>query len=204
MTIGRDARRAERAPLVESVLGKSAASAGDIVPTYTDLIVKLSAVALKQHPLLQAQWRDEGLFVPQKIDIAVAADTETGLLVPVVRKVDSLTLRQIAAQTQDLVGKARAGTLTAEEMRDATFTVTNMGQFGIDTFTPIIHLPQCAVLGIGRIVREPAVQGDKIVPRDSLNLSLTFDHRVVDGVPAAEFLNTLRGYIEQPAPRLLP
>jgi pyruvate dehydrogenase E2 component (dihydrolipoamide acetyltransferase) len=182
---------------------KSAASAGDIVPTYTDLIVKLSAVALKQHPLLQAQWRDEGLFVPQKIDIAVAADTETGLLVPVVRKVDSLTLRQIAAQTQDLVGKARAGTLTAEEMRDATFTVTNLGGFGIDAFTPILNPPQCAVLGIGRIVREPAVVEEKIVPRDMVTLSLTFDHRILDGAPAARFLATLRGCLEQPAAWLI-
>ena len=182
---------------------KSAASARDIVPTYTDLIVKLTAVALKQHPLLQAQWRDEGLFVPQKIDIAVAADTETGLLVPVVRKVDSLTLRQIAAQSQDLAGKARAGTLTAEEMRDATFTVTNLGGFGIDAFTPILNPPQCAVLGIGRIVREPAVVEEKIVPRDMVTLSLTFDHRILDGAPAARFLATLRGCLEQPAAWLI-
>jgi pyruvate dehydrogenase E2 component (dihydrolipoamide acetyltransferase) len=182
---------------------KAAASAGDIVPTYTDLMVKLAAVALKQHPLLQVQWRDEGLFVPRKIDIAVAVDTEAGLLVPVVRKVDSLTLRQIAAQSQDLAGKARAGTLTAEEMRDATFTVTNLGGFGIDAFTPILNPPQCAVLGIGRIVREPAVVEEKIVPRDMVTLSLTFDHRILDGAPAARFLATLRGCLEQPAAWLM-
>jgi pyruvate dehydrogenase E2 component (dihydrolipoamide acetyltransferase) len=112
-------------------------------------------------------------------------------------------LRQIAAQTHDLIDKARAGTLTAEEMRDATFTVTNLGGFGIDAFTPILNPPQCAVLGIGRIVREPAVVEDKIVPRDMVTLCLTFDHRILDGAPAARFLATLRGCLEQPAAWLM-
>jgi pyruvate dehydrogenase E2 component (dihydrolipoamide acetyltransferase) len=175
----------------------------DIVPSYTDLIVKLAAIALRQHPLLQAQWRDDGLFVPQRIDIALAVDTEAGLLVPVVRAVDRLTLRQVAAQSRALIEQSRAGRLTAEQMRDATFTITNLGAFGIDAFTPIIHLPQCAVLGVGRIVREPAVVEECIVPRDLLTLSLTFDHRVVDGAPAARFLQTLRGCLERPAPWLI-
>ncbi|MHB8736853.1 MAG: dihydrolipoamide acetyltransferase family protein, partial [Terriglobales bacterium] len=179
------------------------ATTDPIIPSYTDLIVKLTAVALRQHPLLQAQWRDDGLFVPERIDIALAVDTEAGLLVPVVRAVDSLTLRQIAAQSRELIEQARAGRLTAEQMRDATFTITNLGGFGIDAFTPIIHLPQCAVLGVGRIVREPAVQGDRVVPRELLTLSLTFDHRVVDGAPAAWFLQMLRGCLEHPAPWLI-
>jgi pyruvate dehydrogenase E2 component (dihydrolipoamide acetyltransferase) len=92
--------------------------------------------------------------------------------------------------------------LTAEQMRDATFTVTNLGMHGIDAFTPIIHLPQCAVLGVGRIVREPAVVGERILPRDVLTLSLTFDHRIVDGAPAARFLDTIRRSIELPGPLL--
>ncbi len=179
------------------------ATADALVPSYIDLIVKLTAVALRQHPLLQAQWRDDGLFVPERIDIALAVDTEAGLLVPVVCAVDTLTLRQIAAQSRALIEQARAGRLTAEQMRDATFTITNLGAFGIDAFTPIIHLPQCAVLGVGRIVREPAVQGDRIVPRELLTLSLTFDHRVVDGAPAARFLQTLGRCLEQPAPWLI-
>jgi pyruvate dehydrogenase E2 component (dihydrolipoamide acetyltransferase) len=182
---------------------KMAATEGDIVLTYTDLIVKLAAAALRKHPLLQAQWRDNGLFVPQKIDIAIAVDTEAGLLVPVVRRADTLNLRQISAQTQELTAKARAGTLSAEEMRDATFTITNLGGFGIDAFTPILNPPQCAVLGVGRIMREPAVVEDQIVPRDMITLSLTFDHRIVDGAPAAHFLATLRGCLEQPAAWLI-
>jgi pyruvate dehydrogenase E2 component (dihydrolipoamide acetyltransferase) len=148
---------------------------------------------------LQAQWRDDGLLVPGRIDIAIAVDTDAGLLVPVVRSVDQQSLRQIAAQSRELIEQARAGGLSVEQMRDATFTVTNLGSLGIDAFTPILHLPQCAVLGIGRIVHEPAVVNREVVARDQLTLSLTFDHRVVDGAPAARFLDTLRRCLEQPA-----
>jgi pyruvate dehydrogenase E2 component (dihydrolipoamide acetyltransferase) len=181
-----------------------AKSAGEIVPSYTDFIVKLTALALRQHPLLQAQWRDEGRFVPEGIHIAVAVDTEAGLLAPVLRDADRRTLRELAAQARELITRARAGTLSAEELRGATFTVTNLGMFGVEAFTPIIHLPQCAVLGVGRIVREPAVVDEQVVPRDRMTLSLTFDHRIVDGAPAARFLDTLRCGIEQPAPLLMP
>jgi len=167
------------------------------VPSYTDLCLKVVAVALRQHPLLQAQWREEGLFVPEAIDIAVAVDTDAGLLAPVVRGADHLPIDEIAKQTRDLITRARAGTLKADEMRGGTFTITNLGMFGIDAFTPIIHLPQCAVLGIGRIVREPAVVDDRVAPRDQMTLSLTFDHRVVDGAPAARFLDTVRRLVEE-------
>jgi pyruvate dehydrogenase E2 component (dihydrolipoamide acetyltransferase) len=177
-------------------------TADDIVPSYTDLVIKLTAVALRQHPMLQAQWRDDGLFVPDAVHIAVAVDTDDGLFAPVLRDVDRLTLPQLATQSRELIALARAGRLTGEHLRDATFTVTNLGMFGIDAFTPIINLPQCAVLGIGRIVRAPAVVGDRIMPRDMLTLSLTFDHRVVDGAPAARFLDNLRQSIERPRPLL--
>jgi len=175
-----------------------------LVPSYTDLLVKLAAAALRKHPMLQAQWRDDGLFVPQRVDIAVAVDTEAGLVAPVVRNADQRTLREIAGQLRELIEKARSGRLAGEELRDGTFTITNLGGLGIDAFTPIISLPQCAVLGVGRIVREPAVVHDTIVPRDRLTLSLTFDHRVVDGAPAARFLDMLRHCIEQPVPWLMP
>ncbi len=183
---------------------KSAAGTAEDVPGYTDLIVKLTAAALGQHPLLQAQWREDGLFVPQRIDLAVAIDIEAGLVAPVLRDVDRLTLRQVQAQLRELIVRAHARQLAPEQMRDATFTVSNLGLFGVDAFTPILSLPQCAVLGIGRIVREPAVIEDRIVPRDQVTLSLTFDHRVVDGAPAGRFLDTVRRYLEQPAPWLIP
>jgi pyruvate dehydrogenase E2 component (dihydrolipoamide acetyltransferase) len=173
-------------------------------PSITDLVVKLTASALRQHPLMQAQWREDGLFVPQRIDIAIGVDTENGLLAPVFRDVDRLSLRQLAESSREQIALARTGTLPAEQMRYATFTVTNLGMFGIDAFTPIIHLPQCAVLGVGRIIQEPAVWEGAVVPRERMLLSLTFDHRVVDGAPAARFLQTLTGCIEQPATWLVP
>jgi pyruvate dehydrogenase E2 component (dihydrolipoamide acetyltransferase) len=178
---------------------RAAASPGETVPSYTDLILKLTAGALRKHPLLLAQWREEGLFVPDRVDLAFSVDTDAGLFAPVVRAVDTLTLRQVAVRSHELIALARTGQLTAEQMRDATFTVTNLGGLGIDAFTPIIPLPQCAVLGVGRIVREPAVDEERIVPREMMTLSLTFDHRVVDGAPAARFLQTLRGGLENPA-----
>jgi pyruvate dehydrogenase E2 component (dihydrolipoamide acetyltransferase) len=179
-------------------------TAGETAPGYTDLILKLSAAALRKHPMLQAQWREDGLYVPDRVDIAIAVDTEAGLLAPVVRGADRLGLREIVERTRELIARCRSGRITAEQMRDATFTMSNLGGHGIDAFTPIVHLPECAVLGVGRIVREPAIVEDNIVPLDRITLSLTFDHRVVDGAPAARFLDTLRGFVEQPAPRLLP
>lgn len=188
--------------MVRNQFKTNATSPDEITPSYTDLILKLTAVALRQHPLLQAQWRDDGLFVPNCVNIAIAVDTEAGLLAPVVRGVGELTVGQIAAESHKLIARARAGRLTAEQMRDATFTVSNLGHLGVEAFTPIIHLPQCAVLGLGRIARQPAVVDNQIVPRDQMTLSLTFDHRVVDGAPAARFLDKLRVCIEQPSPWL--
>jgi pyruvate dehydrogenase E2 component (dihydrolipoamide acetyltransferase) len=182
----------------------AATSPDDLVPSWTELIVKLTAAALRRHPLLQAQWRDDGLFVPDRIDIGVAVDTEAGLLVPVLRDVDRLTLRQIAGRLRELSAQARDGRLSPADTGAGTFTVTNLGGFGIDAFTPIIHLPQSAILGVGRVVREPAVVEERVVPRETVMLSLTFDHRVTDGAPAARFLDELRRCVEQPAPWLLP
>jgi pyruvate dehydrogenase E2 component (dihydrolipoamide acetyltransferase) len=173
------------------------------VPSYTDFIVKLAAVALTQHPRLNAQWTEQGIAVSPSIHIGVAVDTEAGLLVPVIRNAEKSTLRQIATQARDLAERARLGKLKAEEMRDGTFTITNLGSYGIDAFTPIINHPQCAILGVGRIQRLPVVVGDEIVPREQITLSLTFDHRIVDGAPAARFLQTLCRLINNPGPVLM-
>ena len=184
---------------------KSAArSTEDMIPSYTDLIVKLSSVALQRHPMLQAQWREDGIFVPDQIHVAVAVDTEAGLLGPVLRDVGSLTLSQIADRLRILVEQARNRQLKPQQMQGATFTITNLGSYGIDTFTPILNWPQASILGVGRITREAVVVGSQIVPREMLPLSLTFDHRVVDGAPAAQFLDTLRKCIEQPGPWMMP
>jgi pyruvate dehydrogenase E2 component (dihydrolipoamide acetyltransferase) len=175
----------------------------NIVPSYTDVFIKLTAAALERHPRLNSCWYEDGILQPEEIHIAIGVDTEAGLVAPVARNVCRLSLEQLAAETRALIEQARSGQLTLEQLEGGTFTVTNLGMYGIDTFTPIIHLPQCAVLGIGRIVRQPAVYQDQIVPRDMVSLSLTFDHRVVDGAPAARFLDTIRSYIEEPPPWLV-
>ena len=123
-------------------------------------------------------------------------DTDAGLFVPVIRDVPHLSLQQVTEDSRDLADRARRGKLRGEEMRGGTFTITNLGAFGIDAFTPIINYPECAILGVGRIARRPVVVGDQIVARDVLTLSLTFDHRIVDGVPAARFLQALVRRIE--------
>src|SRR5262249_1127980 len=172
-------------------LKESQPDSKDPAPSVTDIFIKLATNALVDHSRLRAQWSEQALFIPDQIDVAFAVDTESGLLAPVVRNSDKLNLSEIAARTRELIESARAGKLTSADMRDAVFTISNLGGFGIDAFTPIIHLPQCAVLGIGRIVREAAVVEDRIVPRDMMTVSLTFDHRVVDGAPAARFLATI-------------
>ncbi len=173
------------------------------VPSYTDLIVKLVARALGEHRALNQQWVDGQIIDPDGVHISIAIDTPAGLLAPVVRNVPALGLRELADKTADLRRRALDSKLSAEELGGGTFTVSNLGAFGIDGFTPIINLPQCAILGVGRIEKRPAVVGDQIVPRDQVTLSLTFDHRIVDGAPAARFLAALRGGIENPGPWLV-
>jgi pyruvate dehydrogenase E2 component (dihydrolipoamide acetyltransferase) len=180
-----------------------AAAAKEPVPSYTDFLVKLTAVALREHPLLNASWAGEKIVASPGIHIGIAVDADAGLLVPVLRDVPNLGLREIVARSRDLVERARQGKLRAEDMQGGTFTVTNLGAFGVDAFTPIINYPQCAVLGVGRIQRRPAVEGDRVIAREEVTLSLTFDHRIVDGAPAARFLQTLSRLVENPGPALV-
>jgi pyruvate dehydrogenase E2 component (dihydrolipoamide acetyltransferase) len=192
--------RADATALVKLRAGFKAASLGanDVAPTYADLIMKVVADALREHPALNARWETDRIIQPDTVNIGLAVDTNDGLLVPVVRDVPALTLRQLAERSADLVARARQGQLSAEELSGGTFTITNLGAMGVDAFTPIINHPECAVLGIGRIVRGPVVVGEAVVIRDGLWLSLTFDHRIVDGAPAARFLDTLRRAVENP------
>ena len=178
-----------------------------IVPSYTDIVAKLLVTVLRQHPQLASRWAGDRLVVPGEGDdlpIGIAVDTEDGLLVPVIHHVSTLSLRQLAERSRILIEQARAGKLSAADMQGGVFTITNLGAFGIDAFTPIINVPETAILGLGAIRREPvALDNDQITVRDHLTLSLTFDHRVTDGAPAARFLQTLRDAIENPAEWLL-
>lgn len=183
---------------------QAAAAGGGPVPSYTDFMVKLSAVALQQHPLLATCRMDDNTTIPDRFDIGIAVDTDGGLLVPVVRDVPALGLKSLSVQSRDLIERARQRRLSAAEMQGGVFTVSNLGAFGIDAFTPIINLPQCAVLGVGRIRRQPVAHGEQVVLRDQLALSLTFDHCIIDGAPAARFLQSLALLIENPGPWLMP
>ncbi len=134
-----------------------------IVPSYNDLLMKLTAVALQEHPLLNASWRGNEIFIPANVHMGLAVDDEEGLLVPVVRSVESKSIRQIATESRALIEKVQTHKITPADMQDATFTISNLGAYGIDAFTPIINPPQCAILGVGRIVKKPAVFQDQVV-----------------------------------------
>lgn len=173
-------------------------------PTYTDLVVRAAALALRDHPAVNARWEGEGVRRLEEIHVGVAVALDEGLVVPVVRHADRATLAQISATVRDLSERARAMRLRADEMQGGTFTVTNLGMFEIDAFTPILNPPEAAILGVGRLRRTPVAAGDRVEIRPTMVLSLTFDHRVVDGAPAARFLQRLKHILEHPYLLLLP
>jgi len=171
------------------------------VPTYNDLMLKLVAVALGEHPALNASYTDAGIVRHAEAHIGIAVDAERGLLVPVVRDVGSKSLRQIAAESARLIEEVRAGTVRANDLRGGTFSLSNLGMYQIDAFTPVVNLPECAILGIGRIQARPVVideEAETVAVRRMMALSLTFDHRAVDGGPAARFLNRVREFVARP------
>ena len=168
------------------------------VPTYTDLILFLVARLLPEHPYLNARFEGNAIHLLEQINIGIAVDTERGLLVPVLREANKKDLPALVCETAALVEKTRAGQATPEDLSGGTFTLTNLGMYAIETFTPIINLPECAILGLGQIAPKPAVYQNEIVARHLLALSLSFDHRLVDGAPAARFLQALKALIEEP------
>ena len=180
---------------------KLKADGSEIVPTYTDLLAKLVAAALAEHPTLNASFDGDELLLHNAIDIGIAVDSERGLLAPVIRDADRLSLLELASISADLVKRTRAGTISAEDLPGGTFTITNLGMFDIDAFTPIINLPQCAILGLGRVAPKQVVvdaEAERLAIRQMMSLSLTFDHRAVDGAPAARFLQRVKQYVETP------
>jgi pyruvate dehydrogenase E2 component (dihydrolipoamide acetyltransferase) len=181
---------------------------GGVSVSYTHAIVKAAALALAEHPRLNATLEGDTIRLLDEVNVGVAVALDEGLIVPVVREADRKPLRQIAVEARELSEKARQGTLTVDEVTGGTFTVTTLGMYDVDVFTPIVNPPQCAILGVGRVKEVPAFlargesasggEGDQVVRRSVLNLSLSFDHRVVDGAPAAEFLRRIKHYLEHP------
>jgi pyruvate dehydrogenase E2 component (dihydrolipoamide acetyltransferase) len=170
----------------------------DFALTITDLIVHAVARALRRHPRLNASLEGDHVRLHSSIHVGLAVALEDGLIVPVVRDADRKTLPEIAAETRTLAERARAGQLTPELVTGSTFTITTLGRFGIDGFTPIVNPPEAAILGVGRVVEKPAQYRGTIALRQMLTLSLTHDHRLVDGAPAAAFLQSLADLLETP------
>lgn len=166
--------------------------------TYTEAIVRACALALRDHPRVAASWSERGLVRAKRIDIGVAVALDEGLIVPVVRDADHKDLASLGREIADLADRARSGTLVPADTDGACFSVTNLGAYRIDAFTPLLNPPQTAILGVGRARARPAVVDGSVVPRTLVVLSLTFDHQVVDGAPAAAFLATVVSLLEQP------
>jgi pyruvate dehydrogenase E2 component (dihydrolipoamide acetyltransferase) len=170
----------------------------DFEVTYTDLIVKATAQALRKHPRLNATLKEDVIQVVDEINIGVGVALDEGLIVPVIRHADQVGVREIGEKLRDLAAKARENRLSVDEVTGGTFTITNLGAYGIDAFTPVINPPEAAILGVGRIVEKLVLYRGEAARRAMMVLSLTFDHRIVDGAPAAACLQTLADILSHP------
>ncbi|MBQ9837368.1 MAG: 2-oxo acid dehydrogenase subunit E2 [Oscillospiraceae bacterium] len=187
---------------VRQQLNKELAARG-VKLTVTDLLVKATAKALRENEIINTTLEGDEIVYRADVNIGIAVALDNGLVVPVVRNADKLSLPEINAESSRLIKKAKGGGLSGADMADGTFSITNLGMVGIDAFTPIINMPQSAILGIGRTVEEPAVYNGEITIRSKAVLSITHDHRVIDGYPAALFLQSMTKYIENPVLLLL-
>jgi pyruvate dehydrogenase E2 component (dihydrolipoamide acetyltransferase) len=170
-------------------------------PSYTDILAKLVGIVLESYPTLGGRWDSDHIVLSGKTHIGIAVDTAQGLLVPVLRDVAALSLADLARRSRELIEAAQARRLRAEDLTGGTFSITNLGGFGIDAFTPIVNFPEAAVLGVGAIRKEPVVlESGELAAREQMTLSLTFDHRLADGALAARFLQALVRLIEVPPP----
>jgi pyruvate dehydrogenase E2 component (dihydrolipoamide acetyltransferase) len=171
--------------------------------TYTDLLIKIVSVVLKEFPLANCSVSDDKFILKNYVNMGVAVALDEGLIVPVIKDSDVKGLKQITTELKELVKKAKSNQLSPDDMAGATFTLTNLGMFGIDTFSPIINQPEVAILGVNKITQTPVVEDGNIVIRPLMKLSLTADHRAVDGAYAAQFLQKIKQYVEKPELLLL-
>lgn len=174
----------------------------DTKVSFNDMVIKAVAMALKKHPQVNTQWKDTVTRYNQHIHVGVAVAVEDGLVVPVLKFTDQLSLTQIGNQVKDLAGKARSKKLQPAEMEGSTFTVSNLGMFGIEEFTSIINQPNSAILSVGAIIEKPVVKNGQIVVGNQMKLTLACDHRTVDGATGSQFLQTLKTYLENPVTML--
>ena len=182
---------------------KQVNSIPDTKISFNDIVVKACALALKQHPQVNSRWYDDRIQLNHHVHVGVAVAVDDGLVVPVVKFTDQQSLSQIGAQVKDYAVRARNKKLTPQEMEGSTFTISNLGMFGIESFTSIINAPNSAILSVGAIVEKPVVKDGQIVVGHTMKLTMACDHRTVDGATGAQFLQTLKGYIENPISMLL-
>lgn len=176
---------------------------GNVKVSFNDMVVKATAMALKKHPLVNSSWQDETIRYNDHVHIGVAVAVDEGLLVPVVRFADSKSFEQINAEVKDYAIRAKSKKLQPEEWEGNTFTISNLGMFGIEEFTAIINPPDACILAIGGIQKVPVVKNGVVVPGNVMKVTLSCDHRVVDGVVGSSFLNTLKSMLENPVTMFL-
>ncbi|WP_254678621.1 dihydrolipoamide acetyltransferase family protein [Arthrobacter sp. 24S4-2] len=164
----------------------------------TDLLVRACAVTLRTHPQVNSSWAGDRILAHRRINIGVAVALDEGLVVPVVTGADAKSLDQISAETLSLAAKARSGTLALQEFTGGTFTISNLGMFGIDNFTAVINPPEAAILAVGAATKEPFVRDGELCSRNIIKITMTSDHRVLDGATAAAFLSDLKRRLEDP------
>lgn len=174
-----------------------------VKPTYTDLVIRAVARALEKHPLMNASWGDKEITLHGDVHVGMAVSLDDGLIVPVARHANSISVKQLAAETSRLAQAARDNGLSIDDLQGGTFTVSALGMMGVDSFTPIINSPQAGILGVNRIRDDVAWEGDRPVKIQVMRLSLTWDHRVLDGAPAAAFLSEVKALLESPYRLLL-
>jgi pyruvate dehydrogenase E2 component (dihydrolipoamide acetyltransferase) len=174
----------------------------DTKVSFNDMVIKASAMALKKHPKINSQWREDSILINHHVSIGVAVAVEDGLVVPVLPFTDQMSLSQIGAGVRDLAGRAKSKKLLPTEMEGSTFTISNLGMFGITEFNSIINQPNSAILSVGAIVEKPVVKNGQIVVGNTMMLSLACDHRTIDGATGAQFLQTLKQFIENPVTML--
>ncbi|MBF4514800.1 2-oxo acid dehydrogenase subunit E2 [Flavobacterium sp. ANB] len=170
--------------------------------SFNDMVIKACALALKKHPKINSQWKEDAIIINHHVNIGVAVAVEDGLVVPVLKFTDAMSLSQIGASVRDLAGRAKNKKLGPQEMEGSTFTVSNLGMFGITEFNSIINQPNSAILSVGAIVEKPVVKNGQIVVGNTMMLSLACDHRTIDGATGAQFLQTLKQFIESPVTML--
>ncbi len=177
-------------------------SVPDTKVSFNDMVIKACALALKKHPKINSQWKEDVIIINHHVNIGVAVAVEDGLVVPVLKFTDAMSLSQIGGNVRDLAGRAKNKKLLPTEMEGSTFTVSNLGMFGITEFNSIINQPNSAILSVGAIVEKPVVKNGQIVVGNTMMLSLACDHRTIDGATGAQFLQTLKQYIENPVTML--